>query len=80
MEFNTEQLNDPKWLAKHARRNCPGGAFPHIRVPGIVWDKDYPGQVTDGRIGRPKLSMVPLDWLGEPMRLKVLKEMDDMGL
>jgi hypothetical protein len=68
------RLKDPKWLAQHAVRDCPGGAFPHIRVPGVTWIKDYAGQVTDGRIGRPSVQMIPLEWLGETMRQAVLAQ------
>ena len=74
VQHNDPRLKDPKWLSKHADHNCPGGAFPHTRVPGVTWVKDYPGQVTDGRIGRPSVEMIPLEWLGEDMRQAVMAE------
>lgn len=37
-----------------------------IYVPQVQWVKDYPGQVTNGRIGRPAIVRGPVDWL--PLR------------
>jgi len=35
-----------------------------IFAPCQTWEKDYPGQVTLGRIGRPVIRFCPLDWHG----------------
>lgn len=38
--------------------------FPsYLMVPQVVWVKDYSGQVTSGRIGRPDVQYAPVDWL-----------------
>lgn len=34
-----------------------------IFVPQQTWKKDFPGQVTAGRIGRPVIRYAPLSWL-----------------
>jgi hypothetical protein len=40
-------------------------------VPQISWVKDYPGQVTDGRVGRPAVEFAPLSWLGTEVQARV---------
>lgn len=32
-------------------------------VPQVTWVKDFPGQITNGRIGRPKIALAPVSWL-----------------
>lgn len=57
------RLDDPEWLASRAILGLP-----HFRgepgVPCRTWTKDFRGQTTNGRIGRPIVSIVPLSWLG----------------
>jgi hypothetical protein len=36
-------------------------------VPQIVWVKEYQGQITDGKIGRPVVRFGPISWLGHKM-------------
>lgn len=43
-----------------------------IWVIQVQWEKDFPGQVTDGRIGAPRLVMGPLSWIGKERRDAVL--------
>lgn len=76
MNHKDPRLNDAAWLAENAMRNCAGGSFRHTRVPGVTWAKDYPGQVTDGRMGRPVVSMVPLSWLPGELQDEVKKILD----
>lgn len=33
-----------------------------VFAPCQTWEKDYPGQVTAGRIGRPVIRYCPLSW------------------
>ena len=33
-------------------------------VPQIQWVKEYRGQITNGRVGRPVIGYAPLSWLG----------------
>ena len=51
-------------------------AFRGIRgeyyVPMIQWVKEYPGQVTNGRIGRPVIRFCPLSWAGSQREKEVL--------
>lgn len=77
IETDDPRLSDPKFLAKSAVLDCSGGAFPHTRTLGVTWIKEYPGQVTNGRVGRPVVRMVPLEWLGEPIRQRVLDFMEN---
>lgn len=58
-------------MAAGARYVTNAGAVPGWRVPQRVWEKDFPGQVTDGRIGAPRVRMVPLEWLDGPTRREV---------
>jgi hypothetical protein len=48
-----------KEIAANAFRNN-GVVF----APCQTWEKDFPGQVTAGRIGRPVIRYCPLDWHG----------------
>lgn len=71
MTHDDQRLSNPAWLAENMQDDCPGGSFKHARVPGVTWVKDFPGQVTDGRIGRPTVVMVPLDWLPSKLQGEV---------
>lgn len=42
-------------------------------VPMITWEKQFPGQVTDGRIGRPVIRFCPVSWLPEKIGQAVLR-------
>lgn len=48
LRYDRIHLECPVYLAKRLARNCPGGPFPHDRVPGL----------NAGHV-----EMVPLDWL-----------------
>lgn len=45
---------------------------PEIWVMQPQWSKDFAGQVTDGKIGRPRLAMGPISWVGKQKRDAVL--------
>ena len=72
MQPDDPSLNDPKWLADHASYHR-FGAIPQWFVPGVTWVKDFPGQVTNGRIGRPSVENIPLSWLPSAIGDKVLE-------
>ena len=41
--------------------------------PAETWVKDFSGQITLGRIGRPVYRYAPLDWWGAERKVRVLK-------
>ncbi len=44
-----------------------------------TWVKDYPGQVTGGRIGRPVVRFCPLDWHGSKQVARVKRRLDHIA-
>ena len=46
-----------------------------IMAPCITWEKQFPGQVTAGRIGRPVVRYCPLDWHPAAVGAAVLAEL-----
>lgn len=68
-----------------ARTSFVSSGFPSYRyVFQVVWDKDYAGQVTDGKVGTPKVMYAPLAWLPKSQIVLIekaltsgLKEQDD---
>ena len=40
-------------------------------VPQVQWVKDFPGQVTAGRVGRPAIRFGPTSWLGSARQQRV---------
>ncbi len=53
----------PEFIAASAI--CRNG---EIYVPQVQWIKEYPGQTTDGRIGRPAIRYGPVSWLEKEQR------------
>lgn len=52
-------------LAPLSDKDIAAGAYVFggkIYAPCITWVKDFPGQVTNGRIGRPAVRYCPLEW------------------
>ena len=58
---------DAEMMARAAFRGHRNEWF----VPDIDWVKDFPGQVTDGRVGRPAVRFVPLSWAGDARKTEV---------
>lgn len=63
-------LEEPKTASQHAIRAAAEIIAPLAQfwngawyVPQRQWVKDHPGQVTDGRIGRPVIALGPVSWL-----------------
>jgi hypothetical protein len=56
-------------MARGACRAIHNGS---LYVPQIQWVKDYAGQVTDGRIGRPVIQYGPISWLSKVEREAVM--------
>lgn len=65
-------------LAPLSDKDIARGAFDSqgcIHAPCVTWVKDYPGQVTDGRIGRPAVRYCPLDWHGTKRAARIRRRL-----
>lgn len=51
-----------------------------IFVDQPQWTKDFPGQVTDGRIGRPHIAEGPISWLPKAKRDAVMAILKAKGI
>lgn len=60
---------EPAVMATAAFRGQRGEWF----VPQRTWVKDFPGQVTEGRIGIPRIRYCPISWLGAKRAAEVLR-------
>jgi hypothetical protein len=64
-------------------KQIAGGAFVADRrsfAPCVTWEKDFPGQVTAGRIGRPVIRYYPLDWHGTARMERIKRRIKIRGL
>jgi hypothetical protein len=51
-----------------------------IFAPCQTWVKDFPGQVTLGRIGRPAIRYCPLDWHGTKRAARIKRRLAKAGV
>lgn len=66
-------------LAPLSDKAIAAGAFAQggiILAPCQTWEKDYPGQVTLGRIGRPVTRYCPLDWHGTKRAARIKRRLE----
>lgn len=70
--METDKLSDPIYLSKNVLLTEG-----KLMVPGITWVKDFYGQTTNGRTGRPATRWIPLSWLPVRLQQQVKERLND---